>query len=364
MLRAPKVGAESMSELLRQDLDRILASTLDLWDEVRGRRIFITGATGFFGCWLLETLIRANEQLDLNARVTVLTRNPDSLQKKAPHLAVNTALEILCGDVRTFEFPRGEFSHVIHAATESSAELNATHPMLMFDTIVEGTRRCLEFARAAGVRKFLLASSGAVYGTQPPRLTHISESYTGGPDPLDASSAYAEGKRTAELLCVLASRDSGLQAKIARCFAFVGPYMKLDAHFAIGNFIRDQLHGGPIRVNGDGTPLRSYMYASDLMVWLWTILFRAAPSRAYNVGSEQAISIAELAGAVSEALSPRVSVQVLAAPVPGALPKRYVPSTARAREELGLCCEVPLRQAIQRTQAWFCRSGMVLEAGR
>ena len=152
MLRAPKVGAESMSELLRQDLDRILASTLDLWDEVRGRRIFITGATGFFGCWLLETLIRANEQLDLNARVTVLTRNPDSLQKKAPHLAVNTALEILCGDVRTFEFPRGEFSHVIHAATESSAELNATHPMLMFDTIVEGTRRCLEFARAAGVR--------------------------------------------------------------------------------------------------------------------------------------------------------------------------------------------------------------------
>ena len=147
--------------------------------------------------------------------------------------------------------------------------------MLMFDTIVEGTRRCLEFALAAETRKLLFLSSGAVYGPQPPEISHVTEELgTAGRIRFDAASAYAEGKRAAEMLCAMAARNTKLEPKIARCFAFVGPYMKLDAHFAIGNFIRDQMRGSPIRVAGDGTALRSYMYAGELMVWLWTILFR------------------------------------------------------------------------------------------
>ena len=336
--------------LLARDLDEMLANTSGIFEELRGRRIFITGATGFFGCWLLESLAWANEYLGLQAKATILTRDPQRFKQRLPHLM--NEVEIVVGDVRTFTFPKDAFSHVIHAATESSVELNTKQPRVMFDTIVEGTRRCLEFAAQAGAKKFLFTSSGAVYGKQPSDLSHLPEEFSGAPDPLEPGSAYAEGKRAAELLCTLAAKQTGVETKIARCFAFVGPYMKLDAHFAIGNFIRDHVAGVPIRVNGDGTPLRSYMYASDLMIWLWMILFRGESCRAYNVGSEEAVSIAQLARTVAESTSKTTPVQIIGSPVPGAPAARYVPRTARAQKELGLHCTIPLRTAIKRTTDW------------
>jgi dTDP-glucose 4,6-dehydratase len=155
------------------------------------------------------------------------------------------------------------------------------------------------------------------------------------------------------MLCRLTA-SSSLEIKIARCFTFLGPYMQLDAHFAIGNFISDCLHHRLIRVKGDGSPVRSYLYASDLMVWLWTILFKGQSCRAYNVGSEKALNIAALAREVAAALPPAVDVNILSAATPGSAPlHRYVPCTSRAREELGLNTQVPLRDAVRRTAAWF-----------
>jgi nucleoside-diphosphate-sugar epimerase len=340
-----------MTNRLSTDLDSILARTEPLWRDLRGERILITGATGFFGCWLLESFAWANRRLNLGAHAVALSRHPNTLAVKAPHLAADAAITLHTADICRDNFPSGRFTHVIHAAAEASARLNAEAPLVMFDTIVEGTRRALEFSTNSSVRRFLFVSSGAVYGTQPPRLTHVDESFEGGPNPLDPANAYAEGKRAAELLCALAQSPT-LEPTIARCFAFVGPYMRLDAHFAIGNFIADALRGGPILVKGDGSPFRSYLYASDLAVWLWTMLFKGQSGRAYNVGCEDALNIAAVAQLVAAAAPQRVDVKIASSPVPGARVHRYVPSTARARQELGLVADVSLREAIHHTCAW------------
>jgi len=344
------------SNLLATDLDSILYDTQGLWEELRGQRIFITGGTGFFGCWLLESFAWANDQLQLGARAVVLTRSPEAFRRKAPHLAAHPAIQFHVGDVRDFSLPEGGFSHVLHAATEASAKLNAEQPLLMFDTVVEGTRRALELARHCGAKKFLLASSGAVYGRQPSELTHLAEDFPGGPDPTDPHWAYGEGKRAAEMLCALYTKQHGMESKIARCFAFVGPYLPLDTHFAVGNFIADALGGGPLRIAGDGTSVRSYLYASDLAIWLWTILFRGVSSRAYNLGSEVSLTIAEVAQAVRDCFPSPPAIQIAAQPKPGQPVARYVPSTQRAQRELGLVQRIMPCAAIQKTLVWHQRN--------
>src|SRR4029077_962923 len=168
---------ENATNRLAQDLDNILARTEPLWKELRGERLLITGASGFFGCWLLGGFASANRRLDLHAHAVGLSRNPGLLAEKAPHLARNPAIVLHAADVRHGGFPNGTFSHGIHAATDARATLNNETPRVMFDTIVEGTRRTLQFAIASSVARFLLVSSGAVYGTQPPQLTHVGESF-------------------------------------------------------------------------------------------------------------------------------------------------------------------------------------------
>ncbi len=337
-----------MTNPLVDDLNHVLDHTRDLWEELRGERIFITGGTGFFGCWLLESFCFACDQLDLKSNAVVLTRNPDAFVKKAPHLATHSAVNLQQGNILDFKFPEGAFPFVIHAATEASAKLNRENPLLMFNTIVKGTRRALEFASTHGTRKFLLTSSGAVYGRQPSNLTHIPETYTGAPDPMEPGSAYGEGKRAAEMLCCLFAKQSKLEAKIARCFAFVGPYLPLDAHFAIGNFICDALRGGPIKIKGDGTPYRSYLYAADLAIWLWTILFKGNSCEPYNVGSEQDITIKKLAYLVVENISPGTQIEIAKQASPKDPPARYVPSINLANTMLNLREWVNLETSIQK----------------
>lgn len=349
-----------MTNPLAPDLDFILSKTTPLWDELRGQQLFVTGGTGFFGCWLLESFIWANHTLNLKAKATILTRDPAAFAQKYPHLYEQPSLHFLAGDVRNFTFPDESFSHVIHAATDASADLNEHNPLLMLDTIIQGTRHTLELAKHCGAKKMLLTSSGAVYGKQPVEITHLNEDYPCQPALLNPRSAYSMGKCHAEHLVALYAQHHSLEIKIARCFAFVGPYLPLDIHFAIGNFIRDGLMGKSISVQGDGTPLRSYLYAADLVIWLWTVLFNGESLRPYNVGSDESYSIAEIAQFVAETFEPTLEVTIKQKPIAGILPERYVPDIRRAKRELQLVQYTSLTRAIHRTKEWYAEQSAAL----
>jgi dTDP-glucose 4,6-dehydratase len=315
----------------------------------RAARIFITGGTGFFGRALLRYLCHQSESGHPTPEITLLSRAPQVFLNAYPEFGALNWLQIVQGDVQDLESMNGlgAFSHVLHAATDSTRGPQMS-PLDRYDQIVHGTRSALEFALRSGATRFLLTSSGGVYGPQPPGMELIPEDWNGMPDPLDPRQAYSLGKRGAEHLTALYHDAHGLETVVARCFAFVGEDLPLDVHFAMGNFLYDALYNEVIRVKGNGHPMRSYMDQEDLAHWLWVMLDLGLPNRAYNVGSDAPISLLDLAYRIRDLLAPQKDVVIEGQSETNPLRNLYVPSIERARDELGLGLRFDLNQGIQR----------------
>lgn len=336
---------------IEQDFDEVLTSIGHDWSQLSDARLFITGGTGFIGRWLLETLNAANLRYSLNVHATILTRDPEKFAIKAPDLFNASIFNFIARDVQNFDFPEGAFTHLIHAATDASAELNARDPRLMFDTVLSGTRRVLDFAVEKKIPRILNLSSGAVYGPQPFSMEHVREDWFGAPDCRRAVNAYCEGKRAAEMLCSIYEKQFGVSVTTARIFALIGPYLSIDSHFAAGNFIRDAIAGKKIIVQSSGSAVRSYLYAADLTAQLWRLLLKGEAGQAYNIGSNEGISIKDLAAKVAKLLG-KEGCEVLGKDDQGWNPGRYVPDVSLAVNGLGLVQKTSLEEAIIRTAIW------------
>ena len=343
-----------MKRLPVEDLEHIYQNTQDIWESFRGKSIFVTGGTGFFGKWLLESFIYVNEKLALNAKITTLTRNPEAFLLEYPFYKEHTnTVQFVKGDILTYDFNLDEkFQFIIHAATAASVSLNKSNPLLMMDTITKGTRNVLDFAITQSLEGILFVSSGAIYGKQPWNHSHINEEDSFKIDINNSNAAYAEGKRIAELYCSTYFEKYNLPIKIARCFAFMGPYLPLDTHFAVGNFINNFINKENIIIKGDGTPLRSYMYASDLSIWLWKILEKGNINSVYNVGSNESISIAGLAKKVLDNNTESLKI-VISHPINKGELLQYVPSIDKAKIDLGLSVNIDLDTAIKKTKLFY-----------
>ncbi|MGN0847379.1 MAG: NAD-dependent epimerase/dehydratase family protein [Kiritimatiellia bacterium] len=299
-------------------------------------RVLITGGTGFFGKSILDYFSRYPGKYAF----TVLSRRglPDDFIARLARSDNHLPVEQLIGDVRTFDIGSARFDYVIHAATPARIDVPDEEIRAI---ILDGTANAIRQAKVCGAMRFMMVSSGGVYGRN--ILRPVMEEDV--PEPV---TVYGRAKLEAERMAVA----SGLPTLLPRCFSFVGGYLARNAHFAIGNFIRNAYAGEQIVIRGDGFPVRSYMYSDDLVEWLFAILERGVSGRPYNVGSDEAVSIRDLAMRVRDVLGSNNEVRVEGALVPGAS-NYYVPNIARCRTELGLNVKVGLVEAIRRSCFYF-----------
>jgi UDP-glucuronate decarboxylase len=317
------------------------------------KRIFITGASGFFGENFISKISELNKNFSANMRVVALTRNIEAVKKYSPRLFSAHGVTWVEGDIINFQFPDGDFDQILHMATATSKETFAgADQLLKFKSLVNGTERVLEFAGHCKARKILFTSSGVVYGDASENCVTISEDYLGSPSTIEIDSAIGHGKRIAEYLCAYYSNKFKFDYVIARCFSFSGPGLPLDLHYALGNFISDALAGRDIVIEGDGRPIRGYLDVDDLTVWLLCLLNLENKHKIYNVGSDQEISIFNLAKLVASIINPNIKVKVkgqIGMAVGSFNRNRYVPNIDRIVNEYGVSPWTTLSQSVRNT---------------
>lgn len=338
----------SRSGLNAEELEDLVTGEQSLFEGLSSASLLLTGATGWFGTWLLDSLCVADDMLDLGLRITIVSRDPSRFLRRFSEFADDRRISWIQRDVRQLDPPVGCFTHIIHGAADSARPNGVTPAANLFGTIVGGTEKILNVA-GSECRGVLVISSGAVYGPSRPGEIAFTELQAGGPDPATIKNAYAEAKRAAEMMSAIKA-SQGFRVSIARCFAFVGAHMPFDQHFAIGNFIADAVAGRQVRVRSDGLPLRSYMYMTDLIRALLLILNRGAAGAAYNVGSDIPISIGQLAHTVNRVVGGGGVFIEGKASNQG---EHYVPDTHRLQLELKFQPTVDLEEAIARTAAWY-----------
>lgn len=303
----------------------------------------ILGSTGFVGSAL-------QNQLTQSVYENVVGASSGLHNKSGRKTSLNSMSHVVWDITKRSELP-ANFDVIVHAATPASAVLNSQNPDEMFRIITRGMENVIEFAsRHPKAPTILFTSSGAVYGTQLNYLDSVREDSQILLDSNGPTSAYADGKRAAESLLDAATKAGACRGLIARLFAFSGINLPRDRHFAIGNFVEDAVVNKKITVRSDGSSIRSYLDEQDMAQWLLAIAQNGNPDRIYHIGSERAVSIRELAFLVAERCTlitgEQISVDILGqiSSIDGV--SRYVPSTVRTRQELGLSETISLESSI------------------
>lgn len=293
--RGSRVGADPV---IKEDLDLIVSVCSAEMGRLSGKSLLITGGSGFVGRYLVESVIRFNSKGNgKRCKLLLPSRQPDTLiERYRAQVEASEIVPMRWGERHVVDMKGDMCDYIIHAASPSSPKQVMQNPEGSLRDMVEMSSSIADLGKQCGSKRSILISSGAIYGEQPSEMQGMPEDYLGGPDLSKSSSCYGEGKRLSEKLF----RLSGIDYRIARVFSLTGPYQDLSSGFAVPDLIWQAAEKDQIHLSGDGSPVRSYCYATDLAIFLFKLLLGKPKHEIYNVGCREAtVSIAELAQTIS-----------------------------------------------------------------
>ena len=303
-------------------------------------RVVITGAAGFIGSHLAETL------LDRGYAVVGIDNLLTGDLANIAHLTGRDFVFIK-HDVTNYIKVDGPVDAVLHWASPASPIDYLELPIQTLKVGALGTHKALGLAKAKGAR-FVLASTSEVYGDP---LEHPQrETYWGNVNPIGPRGVYDEAKRFAEAMTVAYHRYHGVDAKIVRIFNTYGPRMRVRDGRAVPNFIGQALKGEDVTVYGDGSQTRSLCYVSDLVDGVIRLMLSSA-NDPINIGNPQELTIEQIARTILR-LTGSTS-QIVHRELPVDDPKVRKPDITRATTILDWSPKVPLEEGLGRTIEYF-----------
>lgn len=298
------------NSVVRDDLNYIINDKSIPWEDLRGKTFLISGASGFLPAYMVETLLFLNETWDLNIKILALVRNEKKARKKFADCKNRKELTFIVQNVCNPIKIGGIVDYIVHAASHASPKYYGSDPVGTLSANVLGTYNLLELAREKQIKGFLYFSSGEVYGEVTEAQIPTGEDMYGYMDPLNIRSCYGESKRMGETICISYMHQYGIPIKIVRPFHTYGPGMQLDDGRVFADFVSDVVSKKDIVMKSDGSAVRAFCYLADAVQGFFTVLLKGKVGAGYNVGSDSAISILELAYVLVK-IFPERKLQVL-----------------------------------------------------
>lgn len=358
-----------LSVLLAEDLETICVDLDAEFGRIAGKSLLITGGGGFLGYYLVQAALHWNRTRATRGLIDVTVY--DNYVRGVPAwleaLTADPTLHLVKQDmIQPLPNEMPHFDWIIHAAGIASPIYYRAKPLETIDANINGLRNLLEWALAAknAGRNFegmLFYSSSEIYGDPTPDAIPTPETYRGLVSCTGPRACYDESKRFGETLCVVYARQHGLPVRIARPFNNYGPGLKITDGRVLPDFARNALNGQDIVMLSDGSPKRTFCYATDAITGYYKVLVRGRDGEAYNVGIERPeISMAELAGLVvdtsRELFGYGGKVVLGAAKEADYLvdnPNRRCPVITKAREHLGYSPKILPDEGVYRSLVWY-----------
>jgi dTDP-glucose 4,6-dehydratase len=337
---------------LHQDCLVASANQSQVTAGLTSKRISMTGGTGFMGSWVAQMVCALNDEYRLNISLDLYARNIGAWSKKYPHLSGRKEIHLRSQDVRSpFEFEK-DTNFIIHAAGIPDNRIHASDPWRVQQTTVLGTANALDAAnQLTQLEHFINLSSCLVNGT-PNRSGALAEEdcfpITSG----KLHRVYVDAKRSSESLSAIYRSQFRLPISTLRPFTFIGPYQELDRPWAINSFLNDAIIGRDIRIHGDGSARRSYLYGSDVAFWILAALIRGHSGGTYNLGSAMPVAHSDLVGLICDKTALRPKLSFNTAPSSVERPDDLFPNTALSMQNLGVQETCNLEQALDKTWRW------------